>query len=74
MERGELEGLGWLRDEDEDEARIAAELRSGFSVRHDVERAVAFFGSARTPEDSAAYAEAREVARAMARPPPLRLP
>lgn len=63
-----LEGLGWLRDDDEARIRrIEAELREGFATLRDVEPAVAFFGSARTPEDHAAYGLAREVARAVAR-------
>ena len=63
-----LEGLGWLRDDDEARIRrIEAELREGFSTLHDVEPAVAFFGSARTPEDHPGYGLAREVACAVAR-------
>lgn len=47
-----LEALGWLRDDDEARIRrIEAELREGFATLRDVEPAVAFFGSARTPED-----------------------
>jgi uncharacterized protein (TIGR00730 family) len=63
-----LEGLGWLRDDDEARIRrIEAELREGFASLRDVEPAVAFFGSARAPEDHAAYGLAREVACAVAR-------
>ena len=66
-DRSALEGLGWLRDGDEARIRrIEAELREGFSTLRDVEPAVAFFGSARTPEDHAAYGLAREVACAVA--------
>jgi len=63
-----LEGLGWLRDDDEARLRrIEAEVRGGFSTLRDVEPAVAFFGSARTSEGHAAYTQAREVSRAVAR-------
>jgi len=66
--RSALEGLGWLSDDDEARIRrIEAELRQGFSILRDVEPAVAFFGSARTPEDHPTYALAREVAGAVAR-------
>ncbi len=66
-ERSALEGLGWLpADEEARIRRIEAELRGAFSTLHDVEPAVAFFGSARTPEGHAAYSLAREVARAVA--------
>jgi len=65
---GELEGLCWLRDDDEARLRrIEAELRGGFSTLRDVEPAVAFFGSARTQAGSVAYEQAREVAHAVAR-------
>lgn len=67
-DRSQLEGLGWLRDDDESRIRrIEGELREGFSTLRDVEPAVAFFGSARTAETHAAYDLARQVARAVAR-------
>ncbi|HVL94394.1 MAG TPA: TIGR00730 family Rossman fold protein [Solirubrobacteraceae bacterium] len=50
----------------DDEGRIANvvdELRTGFRSLAHVGRAVAFFGSARTPPDHPEYAEARELAR-----------
>lgn len=63
-----LEGLGWLKDDDEARIqRIEAELRSGFHALCDIEPAVAFFGSARTPVGHEFYAQAVEVARAAAR-------
>jgi uncharacterized protein (TIGR00730 family) len=43
--------------------RMAAELRAGFDALRGVGRAVAVFGSARTPPDDPAYAEARSLAR-----------
>jgi uncharacterized protein (TIGR00730 family) len=67
-EQGALEGLGWLHDDDEARLRrIEAEVRGGFTTLRDVEPAVAFFGSARTRDGHAAYEQAREVARAVAR-------
>ena len=50
----------------DDEARIAAvgdELRHGFNALRHVGKAVAMFGSARTPEDHPEYAQARDLAR-----------
>ncbi len=68
VEQSGFEGLGWLRDDDEARIRrIEAELRGGFATLQDVEPAVAFFGSARTPEGHTAYVQARDVARAVAR-------
>lgn len=62
------EGFGWLGDDDEARIRrIEAELRGGFATLHDVEPAVAVFGSARLPHRHPAYAQAREVAAAVAR-------
>jgi uncharacterized protein (TIGR00730 family) len=67
-ERSALEGIGWLPEDDAARIRrIEAELRGGFATLQDVEPAVAFFGSARTPEGHPAYAQARDVARAVAR-------
>jgi len=65
-----LEGIGWSRIPADDHARvqrIATELRDGFETLANVEPAVAFFGSARSAEDSAEYALARGVAHAVAR-------
>jgi uncharacterized protein (TIGR00730 family) len=45
--------------------RMAGELREGFRALAHVERAVSFFGSARTPPDDPEYALAREVARTL---------
>ena len=68
MSESSLEGFGWLENDEEARIRrIEAELRSGFSVLGDVEPAVAFFGSARVSQDHAAYSQARDVARAVAR-------
>jgi uncharacterized protein (TIGR00730 family) len=64
-----LEGIGWPHLVSDDRVRlrrIARELGRGFARLHDVEPAVAAFGSARTPEGSADYAHARAVARAVA--------
>jgi uncharacterized protein (TIGR00730 family) len=50
----------------DDEARIAAvgeELRHGFRALSHVGKAVAMFGSARTPPDNPEYAQARDLAR-----------
>jgi uncharacterized protein (TIGR00730 family) len=47
-------------------ARMVAELREGFRVLRDVEPAVAFFGSARSPRRSDTYKLARDTARAVA--------
>jgi uncharacterized protein (TIGR00730 family) len=50
----------------DDEARVRAvadELRAGFSLLAHVGRAVAFFGSARTPRDHPEYLGARALAR-----------
>src|SRR5918998_1124361 len=44
---------------------MAGELREGFRALAHVERAVSFFGSARTPRDDPEYALAREVARTL---------
>jgi uncharacterized protein (TIGR00730 family) len=46
--------------------RIAAELEASLAALHDVEPAVAFFGSARSGETSAEYRAARTVAQAVA--------
>lgn len=65
-----LEGIGWGGDSTDDRARIgriAAELDRGFRTLHDVEPAVAFFGSARSTEESPEYALAREISTAVAR-------
>lgn len=63
-----LEGIGWLADGDEARiARIEAEVRAGFEALCDIEPAVAFFGSARTPPDHEFYSHAVDVARAVAR-------
>jgi uncharacterized protein (TIGR00730 family) len=43
-------------------ARVRRELEMGFGALEDVGRAIAIFGSARTPEDHPEYAAAREVA------------
>jgi uncharacterized protein (TIGR00730 family) len=54
----------------DDEARIrkvSEELRAGFRTLSHVGKAVTVFGSARTPEDHPEYAEARELARKLAR-------
>jgi hypothetical protein len=64
-----LEGIGWggvPADEGTRIARISAELELGFRTLRDVEPAVAFFGSARSPEGAPEYAAAREVAREVA--------
>jgi uncharacterized protein (TIGR00730 family) len=45
--------------------RMAGELREGFHALAHVERAVSFFGSARTSRDDPEYALAREVARTL---------
>jgi len=64
---GVLKELGWLpRDDEQRMRRIEAELSGGFSRLYDVEPAVAFFGSARASPSHPAYAQAREVARAVA--------
>jgi uncharacterized protein (TIGR00730 family) len=44
-------------------ARMTGELAMGFAALADVERGVAVFGSARTPESNPEYALAREVGR-----------
>jgi len=68
QDRSALEGLGWLRDDDEARLRrIDAEVRAGFSTLREIEPAVAFFGSARAQEGHPAYDQAREVAVAVAR-------
>jgi uncharacterized protein (TIGR00730 family) len=46
---------------------MAAELRHGFDALRDVRRAVAVFGSARTPVDHPRYGAAREIGRALGR-------
>lgn len=64
-----LEGIGWTPLEGHERARvnrIAAELEASLVALHDVEPAVAFFGSARSGEISAEYRAARVVARAVA--------
>jgi hypothetical protein len=66
--REALEGIGWLPDDEERRLeRIRREVHEGFTRLRDVEPAVAFFGSARADEGHPAYAQAREVARAVAR-------
>jgi hypothetical protein len=68
--REALESIGWggiAADDRGRIARIAAEIDSGFQALRDVEPAVAFFGSARSPETAPEYAMARDVARAVAR-------
>lgn len=70
LDRSGLEGIGWApRAEDDAErlARIYEECERGFEVLHDVEPAVAFFGSARSGPDSSECREARAVAREVAR-------
>jgi len=65
-----LASIGWDRIASDDRARIARiaeEFDAGFRRLRDVEPAVSFFGSARSPEGSPEYALAREVARAVAR-------
>jgi len=65
--REALEGIGWLpEDEERRLERIGREMRAGFARLRDVEPAVAFFGSASAGEDHPAYAQARDVARAVA--------
>lgn len=44
---------------------MRAELAHGFEVLSPVRRGVAVFGSARTPEDAPAYAQGREIGRAL---------
>jgi uncharacterized protein (TIGR00730 family) len=44
-------------------ARVRRELEMGFGALGDVGRAIAIFGSARTPEDHPEYAAARELGR-----------
>ena len=64
-----LESIGWSRvagDERVRIARIAEEVERGFRALHDVEPAVAFFGSARSAETAREYSAAREVSRALA--------
>ena len=56
--------LSTLSD-DERIRRMAGELRDGFRALAHVERAVSFFGSARTAPDAPEYAVAREVARTL---------
>jgi uncharacterized protein (TIGR00730 family) len=56
--------LSTLSD-DERIRRMAGELRDGFRALAHVERAVSFFGSARTAPDAPEYALAREVARTL---------
>ncbi len=56
------EVLSTLTDDDRLE-RISRELRTGFKALAHVGAAASFFGSARTPRDSAEYALARETAR-----------
>jgi uncharacterized protein (TIGR00730 family) len=69
--RSHLEGIGWADrgavGDRERVARITAELEAGFSGLFDVEPAVSFFGSARSPESSPEYGLARSVAAAVAR-------
>jgi len=65
-----LESIGWSgvpTDERARVARIAGELERGFHTLHDVEPAVAIFGSARSAETASEYRAAREVARAVGR-------
>lgn len=69
LEVSALEGIGWARAEDDATrlARIRDECERGFEVLHDVEPAVAFFGSARSAPDSSECREARTIAREVAR-------
>ena len=46
--------------------RMRAELEAGFAALSGVQRGVAVFGSARTPQDSPRYALARDMGRALA--------
>jgi uncharacterized protein (TIGR00730 family) len=65
-----LEGIGWpatAKAEDGRLDRIHAELRRGFASLHDVEPAIAFFGSARSEPDAPECVLAREVAEETAR-------
>lgn len=55
------------RDDPERLRRITQELRNGFRALADVDPAVSVFGSARLGEGTPEYAEAREVARRVAR-------
>lgn len=50
-------------DDDNRVAKIAEEFRMGFSALAGIDRAVAIFGSARTPADDPDYAFTRRVAR-----------
>jgi hypothetical protein len=67
--REALESIGWGGISADDRARverIKSELEGGFRSLHDVEPAVAVFGSARAAEAAPEYQAAREVARAVA--------
>jgi uncharacterized protein (TIGR00730 family) len=62
------EGVGWDGGtEFERHEGISGEITTGFMALHDLEPAVAFFGSARSQQDSAEYKLAREVSCAVAR-------
>lgn len=67
--REALESIGWETSTDDRMRirRIDAELERGFAVLHGIEPAVSIFGSARARPDDACYAEARDVAREVAR-------
>lgn len=68
-ESNALEGIGWAVTPHGEEARlerIRREIEAGFAVLGDVEPAVAFFGSARSPVGAFEYELARTVARSVA--------
>ncbi|MFI5317265.1 MAG: TIGR00730 family Rossman fold protein [Myxococcota bacterium] len=64
-----LESIGWgLSPDDRSRvARIQEELERGFATMHGIEPAVSVFGSARAQASDSTYADARGVARAVAR-------
>jgi hypothetical protein len=67
--REALESIGWTdaREEAARLARIEAEIERGFSAMHEVEPAIAMFGSARAGSSWPEYREARAVAEGIAR-------
>jgi uncharacterized protein (TIGR00730 family) len=64
-----LESIGWTEPAEEAArlSRIEAEIARGFRALHDVEPAVAIFGSARASRSRGEYGDARAVAAAVAR-------